>query len=148
MNKGCEEMKRILLPVDGSESCQKSFETAKDLALKFDAEVIVLTVTTPYEQIFHGPSNAYQSFHDENYHALAERIISTAIGKFNDTGVKVKSAIEDGYIGLSIIDYAEKEEVDLIIMCTHGMGGLKRFTLGSVTHKVVMHATVPVLVIR
>lgn len=48
----------------------------------------------------------------------------------------------------AIIEIAEKDGCDAIIMCTHGMGGIKRFTMGSVTNKVVHAATVPVMVIR
>jgi len=141
-------MKRILLPVDGSETCNKSFETAKEIALKFGSEVIVLMVKPPYEQIFHAPDLSHKEYHDEHYHALAERILSSAVAKFDGSDIKVTSKVEDGHIASTIIDFAEKEDIDLIVMCTHGMSGIKRYTMGSVTHKVVMHATVSVMVVR
>lgn len=141
-------MKKILLAVDGSKTCSKSFDMAKEMALKFDCELIILTVKPPSEQIFHEPDISLIKHHDEHYHALSERVISTALAQFEGTDIKVSTKIKDGHIASTIIDYAKDEKIDLIIMCTHGMNSVKRYTMGSVTHKVVMHATVPVLIVR
>ena len=62
--------------------------------------------------------------------------------------VEVESAILRGIPAEEIIGFAERNETDLIVMCTYGRIGIKRFMLGSVAEKVVRHATKLVLVVR
>ncbi|KDR96235.1 Nucleotide-binding universal stress protein, UspA family [Peptoclostridium litorale DSM 5388] len=66
----------------------------------------------------------------------------------NSPGVDIDVVVAFGIPAEAIIEIADRDDCDAIIMCTHGMGGIKRFTMGSVTNKVVHTATVPVMVIR
>lgn len=162
-------MKKILLPVDGSETCFKAYQTAKDLAEKFDSEVHVLHVrhefTRPYlgEMVnieiqnyvdtYHNAEHPEQKVSEGNYSEsllddIAYKILDNAEKYFKDDDIKVETRFLKGRPANTILDYAEDNDFDLIIMCTHGMSTLKRFTLGSVTNKVVHHAKVPVLVIK
>jgi len=65
-----------------------------------------------------------------------------------DKGVKVRSQVLLGDPAEEIIDYAENEGVDLIVMCSHGASGIRRWVFGSVTEKVLRGTATPVLVIR
>lgn len=162
-------MKKILLPVDGSETCFKAYETAKELAEKFESEVYVLHVrheyTRPYlgEMVnieiqnyvdtYHNAEHPEQKSSEGNYSEgllddIAYKILDNAEKYFKDANIKVETKFLKGRPANTIIDYAEENSFDLIIMCTHGMSPLKRFTLGSVTNKVVHHAQIPVLVIK
>jgi len=60
----------------------------------------------------------------------------------------VKSVLLIGRPAEEIIDYAEKNDIDLIVMGTLGLTGVKRFLIGSVAENVVRHSKVPVLVVR
>lgn len=62
--------------------------------------------------------------------------------------VEVESVILRGITAEEIIGFAEKNDIDLIVIGTHGLTGIKRFLLGSVAEKVVRHATNSVLVVR
>jgi nucleotide-binding universal stress UspA family protein len=63
-------------------------------------------------------------------------------------GVKISTAVEMGVPFQAILDKAEKENVDLIVMSTHGRTGLRHVLIGSVTERVVREARCPVLSIR
>jgi len=141
-------MKRILLPVDGSETNNKSIETAKNMALKFDSEIIILVVKAPAEHKSHDLEMTHADYHEEHYRAASERILKSTLAKLDGTGINVTSKVEDGHAASGIIDFAENENIDLIVIATHGKSALKKHSLGSVAHKVVIHATVPVLLVR
>lgn len=141
-------MKKILLPVDGSDFCLKAYDMAKSFAEKFDAEIIVLNVADiepGFTQTF--ITQNFQTM-DEYLKARAETIIEGAKSKFEGSDIKVTFHIATGDPAMEIIDMAEREECDMIIICTHGMTGAKRFLIGSVASKVVHHASMPVFVIR
>ncbi len=134
--------------MDGTDTCAKSFSMAADLAHKFGAEILILTVQSPYEFQDHPDPVVRKEFEAFQYQAISERILEIAKSKFEDTGIPVTTHVIQGNPAHEIIEFADKQSCDMIIMCTHGMGTVKRFMLGSVTNKVVHHASVPVLVVR
>lgn len=141
-------MKKILLPVDGSRTCVLSLEYAKQIAEKFDSEIVLVNVQNISTVVTWGVDSLYTKDNVFDPHKMAEEIIKDAAKTFEGTGIKVilKSAIGDPAV--QILKLAESEDCDVIIMCTHGMSATKRFLLGSVTNKVVHHAHIPVLVVR
>lgn len=62
--------------------------------------------------------------------------------------IRVTTALEDGPVGPTLKDYADRFNVDLVVMSSHARGGLKRIALGSVTDYLIRRANVPVLVVR
>ncbi len=63
-------------------------------------------------------------------------------------GVQTETRVEYGEVAPSILAAIEPLEVDLVVMCSHGYSGFKRWALGSITHKIIPHSPVPVLVMR
>jgi len=141
-------MKKILVPVDGLETCQKTFETAISLADKFGAELVVLYVKPIIDPLSHPSYVALEEHSDIHIDDIAKDIAQKSVEKLEGNNRQVKSIIESGDAASTVIDVASQEGCDMIVMCTHGMGAMKRFFLGSVTNKVVHHAEVPVLVVR
>ncbi|WP_432663823.1 universal stress protein [Wukongibacter baidiensis] len=141
-------MKKILLPIDGSEICPKAYEHAKKIAEKFDSEIVIFNaqdLTPPFGWLY----DPVVSKNEENTpEKIAEKIVKDGMDAFAGTGIKVTTETALGDPATTILEAAKKEGCDLIIMCTHGMSRSKRFLLGSVTNKVVLHAEIPVLVIR
>ena len=139
-------MKKILLPVDGSESCVLAYDHAKTFAQKFGAEVLILNVQ---DEIPHGYGGVdYKEAGTAKLEKNAQEILKKAKESFEGTEIKIDTKFVIGDAASAIIDAAENEGCDIIIMCTHGMSGRKRFLMGSVANKVVHHASVPVLVLR
>jgi len=65
-----------------------------------------------------------------------------------DAGVTAETAIETGIVHRSIVDYVDNEDIDLVVMGTHGRTGVGRFLLGSVAEKVIRTADAPVMTVR
>ena len=138
---------RILVPTDGSAGTRRAIEHAIDLADAHDATIHGLYVvnTASYasfstEATWEGIGDMLQ---DEGEHAVDE-IASLAEAR----GVEVETAVLNGSPSTEIVRYAEREGCDLIVMGTHGRGGIDRLLLGSVAERVVRSSTVPVLTVR
>ncbi len=81
--------------------------------------------------------------------ADAERILGALKTELEGAGVKsVRTTIVEGHAGMAIVAAAGAERADLVVMATHGRGGIGRAVLGSVADYVVRHATCPVLLVR
>ncbi|WP_375137158.1 universal stress protein [Halostella litorea] len=138
---------RILVPTDGSEGVERAIEHAVDLAAAHGASVHAVYVvnsasygTIPMETSWEGIADVLR---DEGESAL-ERVRTLA----ENRGVAVETALLDGSPSKEIVRYAEAEGCDLVVMGTHGRGGIDRLLLGSVAERVVRSADVPVLTVR
>ena len=135
---------RILLPTDGSQGNSRAVEQAIGLAAQSDARLHVLFVVEdlPYApEMMDGQVEA-------RLREIGEEAISDIRQRADDAGVSVETALEDGTPHQSILEYADEEGMDLIVMGTHGRSGLDRYLLGSVTERVVRGADTPVLTVR
>lgn len=136
----------ILVPVDYSPCCQSAFEYALDLAERFQSRVCLLHVienrTSPDFDAF--PLTAKRSAALAN----ARRKLVAFARSGNHPFVPIFPEVRPGEPWREIISAAEKENVDLIVIPTHGRTGLKHALMGSVTERVVRHAPCPVLVLR
>lgn len=79
--------------------------------------------------------------------AEAKDYIAKMAKKLNKEVITVKGDTVYGNAAEEILDYAKKNQVDLIIMSTHGRSGISRFAFGSVADRVLRHSTVPVLIV-
>jgi len=138
---------RILVPTDGSEGVERAIEHAIDLAVAHGASVHAVYVvnsasygTIPMETSWEGIADVLR---DEGESAL-DRVRTLA----EDHGVAVETALLDGSPSKEVVRYAAAEGCDLIVMGTHGRGGIDRLLLGSVAERVVRSAGVPVLTVR
>ncbi|MBN2076429.1 MAG: universal stress protein [Dehalococcoidales bacterium] len=153
--------KRILVPLDGSRFASKAIRYAEEIAQKFDSEVILLQVinpSTPFptETNMAGavtPSStkvAIQIAYEENQRneKRAKNYLTRKAREISKNNIKVAYQVMIGVVSEAIIHYAKKEKFDLVIMTTHGKGGLKRAILGSITDEVIRKSGNPVLTIR
>lgn len=140
-------MKKILFPVEGMTVSEKAVAMASEFGQGAGAEIVILHVQPYGEAISYPYAHLAEPWDEEAFNKVSERIISQALGHF-PSGLKVSSRVVSGDPASEILECAGEEGCDLIIMSTHGMGTVKRFLLGSVTNKVVLHSKVPVLVVR
>jgi nucleotide-binding universal stress UspA family protein len=164
--------KKILVPCDGSDLARESvFPQVEDLAKAMKAEVIILRVVHPpsgksgsafkpglpemptplpvtAEDVETARYPIYKDQEIASAEAEARRSVSEAETMLHERGIKARSEVLLGEPAEEIIDYAKDENVDLIVMCTHGRSGLSRWVFGSVTEKVLRAARTPVLIIR
>lgn len=151
-------MKKILVPVDGSEVCMRAASQAKVLAEKFGSEVVLMNIAAlPSAPVYYGnPRFALEpriiDWEEIKTQACKESsdLLEKCKAQFKGLDVKTVFVDEatDGF-GNIIADYAKDENVDLIVMGSKGLGSLKqRITMGSVANKVLHVSEVPVMIIQ
>jgi nucleotide-binding universal stress UspA family protein len=145
-----EKIRKILAPTDLSELSLAGVQYALKLAQAQDAEVIVYYVVVIDDSW--PPARCEFEFDPvrgliEDQKCLLDRFVKE---KLLDLGrnVKVRPLVEIGIPYRSIVEKAEEEGVDMIVMSTHGRSGFDHMFIGSVTEKVVRRANCPVLSIR
>lgn len=143
--------KKILVATDGSSCSRMAVSYAVGLAKLSGAELIALyvvdlktgcgleqciTVTTPKNEAI------------MKLHQRGEKAVGYVENVASKEGVSVKKHLVEGHPAEEIIRLAGEESVDLIVMGTLGLSGIKKYLLGSTADKVVRHARVPVLTVR
>jgi len=141
------EIRRILVPVDFSEPSARAFEDAMALAKTWGAELHLLHcyVTHPQQIELYGISVPETLDHDLRQAAL--RRLDEWLVKARAEGVAVKPHITARFPGEGIAALAEELNVDLIVMSTRGLSGVKHLLLGSVTERTLRLAPCPVWVV-
>ena len=142
------QIKKILCAVDFSESSPMVAQYAAHLAKCMSAEVVVLYAAPSLNQYvgFHVPPSSIESFVGEIVTGAEKTMDDFLNAHFQ--GLTVSGKVSTGYASEEILDVAEKEGADMIVMGTHGRKGIDRMLFGSVAEKVVKSATIPVLTIR
>ncbi|MXR42085.1 universal stress protein [Halobaculum sp. WSA2] len=135
----------ILVPTDGSPAAAAAVEHAVTLADRFDARLHALYVVdaTAYSAIEAGTDIVAEALETEGEDAV-DRIAEAA----DDAELPVVESVVSGTAYRSILEYADDNDIDMIVMGTHGRRGLDRYLLGSVTERVVRSANQPVLTVR
>jgi len=135
----------VLVPTDGSPAADAAVEHAVRLADRFDSTIHALYVVdaTAYSALESGTDLVSDALEGEGEDAVA-RIAEAA----DDEGLPVVEAVVSGTAYRSILEYADEEGIDMIVMGTHGRQGIDRYLLGSVTERVVRSADQPVLTVR
>lgn len=153
VNEEPPRIRRVLVPQDGSLLAQQALPVARMLATCCDADVHlfqavvpIAAVTYPLE-VVHLRELEQQDLLSEAS-AAARRALRTLAHALQERGLRVSTRLAVGYPAELIIKESEQQHTDVIVMATHGYGGLKRWALGSVADK-VLHATdTPLVLVR
>lgn len=135
---------RVLVPLDGSELAQVALPYASELGGRMGSRVTLIYVSESAEDRYSHMHELYMQDMVEATRRGAEKFVDKAQGQ----DVRVDAVIAVGNPAEQIVDYAETENVGLIIMTTHGRSGVKRWALGSVADKVLRATRRPVALIR
>lgn len=140
-------MNKILVPVDFSECSEYALKVASDLAKEYDAEIIALHMMGLSDSVL-TKDQSKQMYEGIYYVKLAEKRFKEFLNKDYLKGVTVTDSVYN-YKNFSELNAVAKEnEVDLIIMGSHGSSGLSEVFVGSNTEKVVRNSDIPVLVVK
>ena len=134
---------KILVAYDGSEGARRALDQAAELAQSNGADVSVVSVAEPLAQFGRAGAMLVPEEEEERLHELAD-----AKKVLTEKGVSAKVVERKGDPAAMIIDEAEKEDADMIVVGTRGLNGAQRWLLGSVSSRVVQHAPCNVLVVR
>ncbi len=140
---------KILVPLDGSKLAEKALPYAEEMVIEFGSKVTLLSAGAPEDTPLH---DEYYQYLNKTYPAVEERIKKTVASPAKKK-VKIDTALT-GRIGLvndaaaEILDYADKQDFNMIIMATHGRTGAMRWVLGDTANKVARAFSCPLLLIR
>ena len=147
------QFRHILVPLDGSELSLQALPLAVELAKTSDASLTLVRAISPTADVWTGtalaglPPIPYDDVY-QALHAQARSEIEAIADKLTAQGFRVHTVVESAVAADAIIAEAHRCKADLVVMATHGRGGLRRWALGSVADK-VLHATVtPLLLVR
>lgn len=142
-------LKKILVPIDGSKSSAVSVKAARELGEKFGSDILILTVIPEVSIFEQYPSNFPYSVEINKANTeRAEFVLNEVEDLLKDYPGKIESFFTTGNPSSEIDKFAEKNDVDLIIMGNRGLGAFSRTLLGSVSTKVINHSKVSVLVVK
>jgi nucleotide-binding universal stress UspA family protein len=144
---GSEIYKKILITTDGSEKNRKAINYGIELARLSDAKVHVAYVvdTASFESI---PMDGGWEMMYEILEKEGNDITGTVAEMVKGNNVDVESHVLEGNPSHEIIEFAKNNDIDLIVLGTHGKSGFDRFLLGSVAEKVSRNSNVPVMIVR
>lgn len=145
---------KILVPLDGSELAERALVDLKVIAGAGHApEVVLLMAVKPafqgipvyYEEI-RGESPGRKA--EKEVEAYAKDYLSKVADRLKEDGIAAHTVTVHGDPAKEILNYAEKNQMDLIIISSFGSSGASRWALGKVTDRVAHYSPVPVLLVR
>ena len=148
----------ILVPLDGSRLSERALPMAQNLARSSSATIHLIQVVSRQPELEASHSSGdYSPQLGEMERDLARQLVENQLSQgkeylervaaaVKDAEVEVQTSILEGAADENIVKYTSEHGVDLVVMSTHGYGGVKRLFLGSVTDRVIRSCQVPVLV--
>ena len=142
--------RNILVPLDGSKRAEAILPHVEDLAKRYGAKVILLSIVE-FEPLIIAPEPMYSGFDPQNRQQRIQEVESYLAGwqkKFQKKDIETEIIVGDGPVVQEIITCAEQKAVDLIAMASHGRTGLARVFYGSVAAGILQRVDRPLLLIR
>ena len=132
--------KKILVPVDGSETAWRALNNALEIGKKFESEILVVNVIQPDHATINQGNSELEK--------VGDKVLELAKEMVGSYPHKVEYDMEVGHPSERIIALSKKVEADAIVLGSRGLSGIAEFFLGSVSSKVSQYATVPVLIVK
>jgi nucleotide-binding universal stress UspA family protein len=141
--------KRIMVPLDGSPLAKQALPVAAGLAMHVPAELILLRAVErqPRPRALEQPISAYDDTVTRP-REQAEHDLEACAANLRREQIAATTVVAAGHAAEAIVDEALRRQVDMIVMATHGYGGLRRWALGSVADKVLHATTTPLVLVR
>ncbi len=142
--------KRILVPLDGSTRAERAIPAAARIARATGGTIVLLRVINPpvdYTVSLTQPAVLTKPALEADI-AEANRYLADLVEAVLPKTIDTKTEVISGTVAPTILATAEEQQIDLVVICSHGNTGIKRWMLGSVAQKVARHGPVPVLVLR
>ncbi|MEJ2271993.1 MAG: universal stress protein [Candidatus Bathyarchaeota archaeon] len=147
-------IKKILVAIDGSQSADNALDFSLDLAKKYSAEVLIVSVIDSPEPSLTAKGMFYAPNTTEDYlkrlRKFHNKILLDARNKSKKINpkLKVSTRLLRGRPADRIVEIAKEMAFDLIVVGNRGLGGIKEFILGSVSDRIADHASSPVLIVK
>ncbi|MEN6623674.1 MAG: universal stress protein [Smithella sp.] len=146
--------KKVLVPLDGSELAECALSHVKNMVKDGFVEEVTILNVFPATVAILGAGGTETQYVDanaikENHRLDSLRYVEEVKSRLASENIKTNvESVESNRTADTIIDYVQKNDIDLIVIATHGYSGLKKFVFGSVANQVLSNSRVPVLLIR
>ncbi|MDG6904517.1 MAG: universal stress protein [Nitrososphaerota archaeon] len=148
-------IKKILVSTDGSDNAKRAVSAASSLAKQNGSELVIVhvvseTIPTQYSPIgINSPAADYSGYF-KTIEQDGMKLVNQSVQDAKNHGINARGEVLRTISSIveSVVEVANKENVDLIVMGTRGLGGFKKLLLGSVSSGVVSHAKCSVLIVR
>jgi nucleotide-binding universal stress UspA family protein len=140
--------RRILLPLDGSALAEQALPYAVAQAERFQAELVLLRVVEPLPKMGGGMSQTAFDRAEGEVKAWAQGYLEDLAASVKERDIPVQVVTMKGHPHKAIVQFAEANRVDLIVISTRGHSGPSRWLMGGVADRVLRGAKVPVLLVR
>jgi nucleotide-binding universal stress UspA family protein len=141
------EIRRILCPTDFSSFAERALRQALTVARWYESSLSVLHVVPPVVPVDGMLPYTLQTLGNPSLRTRLERELAEFAAPARAAGVPTDTLLREGVLTAKILELARDLPADLLVMGTHGQGGLERLVLGSVTESVLRRAPCPVLTI-
>ncbi len=151
VSDGQAKLESVMVPLDGSEMAASVLPTVVNIAKLLNLEVVLFRSYELPAEAYYGSEDYLPNYQEIKGHVAQEArsYLDGKVEALKAQGLeKVSAVLTEGSGPAEIIEVARRTPDNLVVMCTHGRSGVKRWVLGSVTEKVVRHSGDPVLVLR
>jgi len=135
---------RILVPLDGSELAEVSLPYAEELAAKLGSGITLIYMSRSEKD----PSFSRRKEYLDKVIDSTKDEMKKLLNKPEEEETKIESAVLVGHAAEEIVKYADKEDMGLIVIATHGRSGIKQWAMGSVASKIITATRRPIMLIR
>ncbi len=141
---------KILVPLDGSKRAEAVLPHAEEMAKRYGAGIIFLSVEELYVMLEWDEVVDLAKCHEkfDTRKKAAESYLAQLKTEFRDKGIQADARVVHGPVVKSILTVAEEMDVDIIVMASHGLSGLPRTFYGSITAGVLQKIDRPLMIIR
>jgi nucleotide-binding universal stress UspA family protein len=139
----------VLVPVDGSNFAEHALPIALGIARQTGASLHLALVHVPAETV--GPTYPLTDevqAHYEEQRSFESEYLEKLVKRLAPSGVTARPALLSGRVTQALQEYVEGEGIELVVMTTHGRGGLQRAWLGSTADSLIRHCMIPILLVR
>lgn len=138
-------VKHVLVPFDDSEQARNALDHA--LAEYPNDEITAIHVLDPAEWGYDSAEGGLgKRWHDEAIDK-SENVEAAAVAMADEQGVEITTVVEDGIPSDAVVEYTNENEIDHIVVGSHGRSGAKRLLLGSVAEAIARNVSIPVTII-
>lgn len=141
-------MKKILVPIDGSDCSMKALLLARNLGKLFKADITILFVANDFKNHPYAIDRQYIEKLRDEIVSQSTKIVEDAKKQLNDYPGKVDTQVRQGNVETEILKLAESGGFDLIVIGSRGLGRFKKTILGSTSQKILNNSKVPVLLAK
>jgi nucleotide-binding universal stress UspA family protein len=141
--------RRILVTLDGSALAEQALSTAVTLAEQLESELFLFRVVIPLPISYRAGAASVAAMEAAERDAVLEAVdyLDGVAAAIREKGFAVQIAARLGNPSKAIVEFVERNQIDLLVMCTRGQTGPARWLLGSVTDHVVRGSSIPVVVV-